>query len=289
MNIPYNKQNLVKIALNAKVDHPRVSGFYVGYDGKGRMPIGTGGIVYSHEIGDSCMNIAGDHIEPGVSMANSQTKENHALETFSCIGNEVKILSGSQKGAKGIVTGTHGGVDHTMAYFPKEVIEEMDGTEIFLIKAYGQGMKLDRFPNIHMMNIDPELFDIMPIDAKDNTLSWPVVTCIPAHLMGSGLGSQTMMEGDYDIMTQDEEANEKYGINNLRFGDFVAILDHDCTYGPHYKEGAVSIGVVVHSDSFTSGHGPGVTVVATTSEKGMIEPRIERDANLKTYIRAISR
>ena len=77
MNI--NQDKLVKIALNAKVDHPRVSGFYVGYDGKGRMPIGTGGVVYSHAIGDSCMNIAGDHIEPGVSMANAGPKDTEYL------------------------------------------------------------------------------------------------------------------------------------------------------------------------------------------------------------------
>lgn len=287
--IRYNKDKLVKMALNARVDHPRMSGFYVGHDGKGRMPVGTGGIVYSHEIGDSCMNIAGDHIEPGVSMANPGQKENHAVETLSCVGNEVVILSGEQKGKKGYVTGTHGGVDHTMAYFPKDVIEKMDGTENFLIKAYGQGMKLEGFESIHMMNLDPGLFEVLPVYEEEGHLSWPVAACIPAHLMGSGLGSQTMMEGDYDIMTQDEQANRRYGIDKLRFGDFVAILDHDCMYGPHYKEGAVSIGVIVHSDSFTSGHGPGVTVIATTPKKNIILPRIEEDANLITYFPQMDR
>lgn len=287
MNI--NQDKLVKIALNAKVDHPRVSGFYVGYDGKGRMPIGTGGVVYSHAIGDSCMNIAGDHIEPGVSMANAGPKENHALETFSCVGNEVKILNGEQKGKTGYVSGTHGGVDHTMACFPPDVIENMDGTETFLIKAYGQGLKLLDHPDVHMMNLDPDLLAAMPVREENGALSWPVVTIVPAHLMGSGLGSQTMMEGDYDIMTQDEAANKQYGIDKLRFGDFVAIQDHDCTYGPHYLRGAMSIGVIVHSDSFTSGHGPGVCVVATTKKEGQIVPRVEADANLKMYMEGIER
>ena len=36
-----------------------------------------------------------------------------------------------------------------------------------------------------------------------------------------------MMSGDYDIMTQDKEANKQYGIQRLRFGDIVAIEDHD--------------------------------------------------------------
>lgn len=286
--LKYNKENLVKIAVNGSVDHPRVKGYYVGFDGKGRIPIGTGGIVYSHAIGDSCMNIAGDHIEPGISLANSSDKENHALETYSCIGNEAKIISGAMKGKVGYVTGTHGGIDHTMVYMDKEVLEEMDGTESFLIKAYGQGLKLLNYPEIHMMNIDPNLLDAMPVYDEDGYLSFPVVTCIPSYLMGSGLGSSTLMEGDYDIMTQDTRANEVNGINELCFGDFVAILDHDCTYGPHYVKDAVSIGVIVHSDSFTSGHGPGVTVVAT-SKLGKIKPRIEKDANLKTYIANIKR
>lgn len=91
-----------------------------------------------------------------------------------------------------------------------------------------------------------------------------------------------MMSGDYDIMTQDKEANEQFGLNDLRFGDFVAILDHDCTYGPHYKKGAVSVGVIVHSDSFTSGHGPGVAIVAT-SQSGAIMPFVSDQANLKHY------
>ena len=35
----------------------------------------------------------------------------------------------------------------------------------------------------------------------------PVAACVPAHLMGSGLGSSEMMLGDYDIMTQDKDTS----------------------------------------------------------------------------------
>ena len=83
-------------------------------------------------------------------------------------------------------------------------------------------------------------------------------------------------------MKHNAQANEKYGINQLRFGDFVAVLDHDSTYGPHYKQGAITIGVVVHSDSFTSGHGPGLTIVATSSTRA-IEPVVDAHANLANY------
>jgi hypothetical protein len=139
------------------------------------------------------------------------------------------------------------------------------------------------------MNIDPDLLDAMPVEMNENgQVEFPVVTVVPAFLMGSGLGSSTMMHGDYDIMTQDKEANEKFGLNDLRFGDFVAILDHDNQYGPHYKKDSVSVGIIVHSDSFTSGHGPGVAIVATSQDNGIV-PVIDKNANLKTYIPKIER
>lgn len=286
--IRINKEELVRMSVTGCIDHPRVKGYRVGYDGKGRIPMATGGIVYSHAIGDSCMHVAGDHIEPGISLANPSNNENHALETFACIGNYAKIINGPMKGKVGYVTGTHGGIDHTMVYMEPEVLEELDTTETFLIKAYGQGMKFLDHPDIHVMNIDPDLLEALDLEEEGSIVKYPVVTCIPSFLMGSGLGSSTLMEGDYDIMTQDEQANEKYGINDLRFGDFVAILDHDCTYGPHYVKGAVSIGVVVHSDSFTSGHGPGVTIIST-SKTGSIQPVIDSEANLKKFMEKLAK
>ncbi len=276
-----NRDQLVEMAVNAAVDHPKSPHYRGGYDGRARITIAVGGITYSHAIGDCCMNIAGDHVEPGVSMANPDAKKNEAVQTFSCIGNPVTCISGAAKGAKGLVTGTHGGIEHCMAYFSKEDLDKMDGTENFLIRTKGQGLKTADAPEVFWMNIDPDLLDVMDLEVdEEGNVHFPVVTVLPAFLMGSGVGSSTMMSGDYDIMTQDKEANEQFGLNNLRFGDFVAVLDHDSTYGPHYQKGAVTIGVVVHSDSFTSGHGPGLTVVAT-SKTGKIIPVRDENANLK--------
>ena len=143
-----NRDKLVKIAVQGQVDHPRMKGYRVGFDGKGRMPIGTGGITYSHAIGDPCMGLAGDHVEPGISLANPGNGENHALETFACVGNEARIINGPKKGEIGYVSGTHGGIDHTMICFDKSILEEMDGNETILVKAYGQGMKLLDHPEI---------------------------------------------------------------------------------------------------------------------------------------------
>ncbi len=76
------------------------------------------------KVGDSAYGWAGDHIEPGVTMKNKDTRENAALNIFSCIGNEARIVSGEAKGEKGFVTGSHGGVEHVMVYFEQSVLEK---------------------------------------------------------------------------------------------------------------------------------------------------------------------
>ena len=118
---------------------------------------------------------------------------------------------------------------------------------------------------------------------EEQGIKIPVVTCVPAYLMGSGLGSATTMLGDYDIMTQDAQANKEFGINELRFGDLVMIKDHDNHNGPHYRRGAVSVGIVVHADSYTSGHGPGLAVIMS-SRCGSIEPILDPNANIANYL-----
>jgi hypothetical protein len=107
---------------------------------------------------------------------------------------------------------------------------------------------------------------------------------VPGKIMGSGLGSEQTWTGDYDIQLFDEQTVEEYGLADLRFGDFVAVLDTDHTFGRIYKQGAVSIGIVVHSDCYTSGHGPGVTTLLTTKVPGKIEAHVDPGANLATIL-----
>ena len=45
----------------------------------------VGGICYNVTIGDSVYGWAGDHIEPDVSLHNSDSQENDALNFLSCI------------------------------------------------------------------------------------------------------------------------------------------------------------------------------------------------------------
>lgn len=258
-----NLNELVQMRLNAKVDPPRMGKFYVGADGKGRLSVGTGGIVTNVKIGDNAMNLAGDHIEPGVSLTGFDDGQTRALCTLACIGNRVRVIG---QPYQGYVIGTHGGVNHTIVHFPQEAIDQLTGLETFIIDSFGQGLKTLDYPDIHWMNLDPWLLDHLDLVEKKDHLSIGVAHVIGAHLLGAGVGSSTLMEGDVDIQTQDREELHRLGLMNLRLGDIVAFEDVDCRYGPHYQKGAVSIGVVIHSDSFSSGHGPGVTIFATACQ-----------------------
>ena len=80
-------------------------------------------------------------------------------------------------------------------------------------------------------------------------------------------------------MTSDAETVKEYGIDKIRFGDFVALLDHDNRYGRAYRKGAVTIGIVVHSDCMEAGHGPGVTTLMTCASP-LIRPVIDPEANI---------
>ena len=49
---------------------------------------------------------------------------NMALYTFSCVGNAARVASGEAKGARGFVTGHHGGGNHTIVDFPRAALEK---------------------------------------------------------------------------------------------------------------------------------------------------------------------
>lgn len=272
-------------SVQGKIHSPISSNpFRINREGIAEVLPATGGITYNVKIGDSCMEWVGDHIEPGVSIKNDNVNENNALMLLSCIGNEAKVVSGEAKGAKGYVTGMHGGIEHVLIYFSEDDMEKMAIGDSILIKAYGQGLKIEDHSDIKCMNIDPNLFDNLGIkENEDGIIEVPVVTEVPAYLMGSGVGSLTAFSGDYDIMTGDEEANKEFGLDKLRFGDLVLLRDCDNTNGRQYLKGAVSIGVVVHSDCIKSGHGPGITVIMS-SKTMKIKGIKSQDANIAYYL-----
>ncbi len=278
-----NKNKLVMQSVQGKIHHPLGGTYRITHEGNPRILPATGGITYNVKIGDSAFGYIGDHIEPGVSIRNENKAENDALMAFACIGNKAKVVSGEAKGAIGYVTGSHGGIEHTLIYFEQEDLERMAIDDNILVMGHGQGLAIEGYEDITIMSIDPNLFEKMGIEEKDGKLIVDVVCEVPPYLMGSGIGSPSAYSGDYDIMTQDKDAVKEFGIDKLKFGDFVLLRDCDNTFGTGYLKGAVSIGVVVHSDCVKLGHGPGISVVMTT-KKPIIEGRITENANIGKYL-----
>ena len=282
-----NVDRLIKISVVGEVASPVYgrSVYNISADGIPVVLPGVGGITYNVRVGDPACGWEADHVEPGVSIENKENDPrfgqgaNTALNVLSCVGNEAVVVSGDAKGAKGVVTGKHGGVEHVLVDFQPEVLEKLMLGDKVLVKAYGVGLKLLDFPDIRVMNMDPRFLDALNPKPVGDKLEVPVTHVIPAAIMGSGLGANQTYTGDYDIQLFDETTRREYGLDDLRLGDLVAILDADHSYGRIYRKGAVSVGIVVHTDCVTSGHGPGVTTLFTSS-KGKIIPRIDPKANI---------
>lgn len=280
-----NSERLVMQSVQGKIHHPvsNPSPYRLSHEGVSMVLPATGGITYNIKVGDSAMGWVGDHIEPGVTIKNENSGENAGLNMLACIGNEARVVSGDAKGAKGFVTGTHGGVEHVITYFKPEDIENMAVDDKILIKACGQGLGLVGYPEVKIMNIDPGLFEKLGIEEKEDKLIIPVAAKVPAYLMGSGIGAASSYTGDYDIMTADRDEVVKSGLENLRLGDIVLLQDCDNAYGRGYLKGAVSIGVVIHSDCIKMGHGPGITTIMTC-KRGLIEGIVVKNANIADYM-----
>ena len=295
--LEYNKDMLVKQAVIGFIapagfgDSP----YDIDPDGKIKLNPGTGSITYNFRSGDSAVNLAGDHVEPAVTLYNlgregsRGSSESRGLNTLACIGNRVKIWDGEGKGTIGYVIGKHGGAEHVMVDFPDaSVFDKLTIGDKMQIYAIGFGIELWNAAGVTAMNVGPELIDALTEAGMgltpDGKLLIPVAIKIPAKIMGSGLGSDHAHRGDYDIQLFDPGTIKEYGLERLRFGDLVGIVDADTTYGRIYREGAITVGVISHSRSWIAGHGPGVTSLFT-SRDGRIELLVDPDANLAKLLK----
>jgi len=280
-----NEKSIVEFIMQCQPGYPKSSGDWkVDRHGTAFIMPAIGGITLNIQVGDSAFGWAGDHIEPGVSCTGDTHKPfehpNVPLQVFSCAGNKARVISGDAKDAEGIVIGHHGGSEHVIVDFPREAKEKMTYDDKITIRARGQGLKLLDYPDIVLFNLDPDLLKKMQIkELGKKKLQVPVTTIVPAACMGSGIGSSHVATGDYDIMTGDPDSVKEYNLDKIRFGDIVALMDHDNRYWRDYLKGAISIGIVVHSDCKLAGHGPGVTTLMTCATP-MIEPIIDPKANL---------
>jgi hypothetical protein len=286
-----NVDKLVKISVVGEVASPVYGkGIYrISAQGDPVVLPGVGGITYNVRVGDLACGWEADHVEPGVSIENKENDSrfargaNTAFNVLSCVGNEVVVVTGDAKGAKGVVTGKHGGIEHVLVDFQPETLEKLMLGDKVLVKAFGVGLKLLDFPDIKVMNIDPRFLEALDPKPSGGKLEVAVAHVIPAAIMGSGLGANHTYSGDYDIQLFDEHVRKEFGLDDLRLGDVVVIKDADHSYGRIYKQGAMSVGIVVHTNCVSSGHGPGVTTLFTSST-GKIIPRIDVKANIASIL-----
>jgi hypothetical protein len=285
-----NKDKLVCQSVIGEITSPLggINPYRIDPEGRSDLYPGVGGITYNIRIGDLAGGLFADHVEPGVSISNfkqfqGQPGPNRALNLFACVGNIATVASGEAKGQRGRVTGKHGGIEHVLIDFDPDILDRLVIGDSIQIKAHGCGLQLLDFPTIKVMNLDPRLLETLDLLAtKEGRLQVPVTHRVPARVMGSGIGSSHSFSGDYDIQLFDQPTVTEYGLEDLRLGDFVAIVDADAAYGRIYRAGSMVIGIVVHSDCVLAGHGPGVMVVMSARD-GELEPTIDPDANLKNY------
>jgi hypothetical protein len=286
-----NVEKLIKMSVMGEVASPTIRSVYnVSATGKPLVLPGVGGVTYNLRVGDPACGWEADHVEPGASVENKENDArsgqaaNTAFNVLSCVGNKATVVNGDAKGGEGTVTGKHGGIEHVLVDFPSEVLEKLVIGDKILVKAFGVGLQLVDFPEIKVMNMEPALLEAWNPRPKGNKLEVKVTHIVPAAIMGSGLGANQVNSGDYDIQLFDEGIVEQYELKSLRLGDLVAIIDADHSFGRIYRQGAVSVGVVIHTNCVTAGHGPGVTTLMTSAD-GKIILQISKDANIASMLK----
>jgi hypothetical protein len=282
MALATNEKHLVEIAVTGKVSQPglRYPGYVPDAGGQARVLPGMAGVVYNARVGDPAFGWAGDHVEPGVSIANADQDQDFAMHYLTCMGNRAIVTSGLATGAEGIVTGEHA---RLLVDFPPDVNELLCVGDSIQIIACGQGLAFTDYPHIMLKKCSPNLINNIPIEAVDDkTIRVPVTMELPPRIMGSGAELNAEFV-DQDLMSGDRELMVDLGIDRMRLGDLVVIPNADHRYGRGYREGAVTITLCIHGDSVMNGHGPGMLTLMTCPEPH-IEWVIDPNANIANYL-----
>ena len=273
-----NREDLVMMGISAFVSPPTLlrSPYRPDTEGVSQILVGMSGVVYNARVGDPAYGWAGDHVEPGLSVGHPDPDVDHAVHYLACVGNEAVITSGLAAGARGIVTGEHA---RLLVDFAPDVLDQVCIGDQLVVKTYGRGLHLPDCPNVLVKKAGPNLLEAWGLAlGDDGRLHVPVVATIPAHIMGSG-AELTPEFVDQDLMTGDRAALAELGIDNLKLGDLVAVMDVDHRYGRGYKPGGVTIGLIMHGDSTMTGHGPGCQDLLVCAD-GEIKPVIDPSANI---------
>lgn len=257
----WNFDDLVDMAVTGQVSQPAVrrGGYVHRPDGVGEMLPGMYGINYSARVGDRAFGWAGDHVEPGVSIANPDEQADYALHYLTCIGNEAEVVTGFARGAKGVVTGEHA---RLLVDFPPDVLEEMNVADTVQIRARGRGLRLESHPEIEFKKTSPALARALSLRVEDGRITCPVAMELPPRIMGSGAELNAEFV-DQDLMSGDRALMSELGIDRMRLGDLIGIRDVDHRFGRSYRKGWVAVCLCIHGDSVMTGHGPGILTLIT--------------------------
>ncbi len=283
-----NKDRLLEIAVVGEVVHSVVEPSYMtNWDSTPTVGLGRGGIVYNVKPGDPCFGWAwGEKVEPGVSAdGTGDGGEKNSFRSFSCIGNEARIVDGEAKGGSGVVVGKVGylpeGTHHLVLYFDEKTLEKLAIGDRVQVKACGVGLEFKDHPGVRVVGLSPQLLEKMSLGESRGRLTVPVSKVISPEYVGQGSGGSPAESNNWDVMTQSPDAVES--LKDLRLGDVVCLRDILTAWGRGYYEGAYTVGVVSCGASGRMGQGIGVTTIMTCRD-GEIEPVLNPEANIANYL-----
>jgi hypothetical protein len=163
------------------------------------------------------------------------------------------------------------------------VLDQLAIHDRILIHSFGRSLALRDYPEVQLKSISPRLLDALELSPSGpNCLCVPVAAEVPAALIGAGSGLLSE-SGAVQIQSDDPDVLAAHGGDRLRLGDIVAIHDYDSRWGPGYRQGAMTVGVVSHGDSPRAGHGPGVTPLMTAIG-GRIQAAVVEERNIATLM-----
>jgi hypothetical protein len=258
MNVRTNTDRLVTQVLTGEV-WPALSdrhAFRVDPDGRPFVLPGMGGVTLGVHLGDPATGYAGDHVEPGLSVRHRDPDANYALQFLSCVGNTVRVAGGPARGAEGVVIGQHA---YVLVDLPEELMRDVTTGDPVTVFAVGQGLALVDHPAITVKNCSPRLIEGFPGSTRaDGRLQVHVAAVVPPEAVGAGSGmvseyANTDLMGAYAGLGEDLSL----GLEGLRVGDLVALVDQDHGFGRGYREGWTTIGVISTGHCMLFGHGPG--------------------------------
>ncbi|MGH9070119.1 MAG: DUF4438 domain-containing protein [Acidimicrobiales bacterium] len=278
-----NQSRLVQSTLLGEVTSPelRESPYQVAAGGQAFVPVGCGGVRYNVRVGMSAFGWCGDQVQPGASLAHPLPGPNRALNSYSCIGNKVRVRSGAATGATGMVSGKHelfNTFQQVLIDLPETAIEVLAPGDQVVVDAVGRGLQLESMPQIVMHSLGPRLWEAWAPRQTGGGLEVRVAQVLPARLVGIGSG-RVSAATSITIQTPDSIMAEIPSINKLRLGDLVAIPDWDGAFNTGYREGSLIVGVVVHGASRRPGYGVGVTILMS-ARAGLLETVVDPAANL---------